>query len=60
MSKKVEYDKADKIDIVKVHGYNVGQLMNDMRYRLNMAFQDAGLSGATYAREVINQMSRPK
>lgn len=55
----MEYDKADKVELVKVHGYTVNQLMSDMRYKLGSALQDAGLGGTDYARQVLIQMSRP-
>lgn len=60
LSKKVDYDKADKVELVKVHGYSVNQLMSDMRYRLGAALQDAGLAGTDYARQVLVQMSKPE
>ena len=52
------YDKADKIELSKKTGYSVNQLMTDMRYKLNVALQDAGLAQTEYAREMIVQMSR--
>lgn len=39
-------------------GYTVNQLMGDMRFKLNVALQEAGLSNTDYARQVINGMSK--
>jgi hypothetical protein len=41
MIKKKEtlYDMADKIELTKMTGYTVNQLMSDMRFRLNNALQ---------------------
>lgn len=60
MKKKKEttYDLADKVEIRKVNGYNVNQLMGDMRFRLNTMLQEAGLAQTDYAREVLNGMSK--
>jgi hypothetical protein len=41
---------ADKIELSKMTGYNVNQLMGDMRFRLNTALQEAGLAQTDYAR----------
>ena len=46
----MQYDKADKIELSKKTGYSVNQLMTDMRYKLNMALNDAGLANTEYAR----------
>lgn len=37
--KETKYDKADKIELSKATGYNINQLMGDMRFRLNTALQ---------------------
>jgi len=41
---------ADKIELTKMTGYSVNQLMGDMRFRLNTALQEAGLAQTDYAR----------
>lgn len=51
-------DKADKVLLSKVDGYTVNQLMSDMRFKLNTAFQEAGLSGTDYARDIIRGLSK--
>lgn len=56
--REVEYDKADKIELSKVTGYTVNQLMGDMRFRLNAALQEAGIANTDYARQMLVQMSR--
>lgn len=56
--KETKYDKADKIELTKMTGYNINQLMSDMRYKLNTALMDAGLANTEYAREVLNKMSK--
>jgi hypothetical protein len=43
-------DMADKVQLSKITGYSVNQLMSDMRFRLNVALQDAGLSNTDYAK----------
>ena len=39
-------------------GYNINQLMGDMRFRLNNALQEAGLANTDYARQVLLGMSK--
>lgn len=56
--KETEYDKADKIELSKRTGFTVNQLMSDMRYKLNVALQDAGLANTDYAHQMLIQMSR--
>ena len=56
--KETKYDKADKIELSKKTGYSVNQLMGDMRFKLNMALQDAGIANTDYAREMLVGMSR--
>lgn len=56
--KQTKYDKADKIELTKMTGYNINQLMGDMRYKLNTALHEAGLANTDYAREVLNKMSK--
>lgn len=48
--KQTQYDMADKIELTKMTGYSVNQLMGDMRFRLNTALQEAGLAQTDYAR----------
>ena len=57
--KKTVYDKADKIALVPVHGYNITQLMSDMKFRLQTALHDAGIAHTEYANQVMNKLSRP-
>jgi hypothetical protein len=56
--REVKYDMADKIPLTRVDGYSVNQLMSDMRFKLNVALQDAGLQNTNYAREVLLGMSK--
>ena len=56
--KEVKYDKADKIPLSRVDGYTVNQLMTDMRFKLNVALEGAGLQHTNYAREVMLGMSK--
>jgi hypothetical protein len=49
---------ADKVELSKKTGYSVNQLMSDMRFRLNVALQEAGLAQTEYARQVLTQMSK--
>lgn len=37
-------------------GFTAENLMQDMRYRIQNALNEAGLSGSSYARQVINQI----
>lgn len=39
-------------------GYTVNQLMGDMRFKLNTALQEAGLSNTDYAKQLLNEMSK--
>jgi len=41
---------ADKVQMSKVTGYSANQLMTDMRFKLNTALHEAGLSNTDYAR----------
>ena len=59
LRKETKYDKADKIELTKMTGYTVNQLMSDMRYRLNSALNEAGIANTDYAKQLILQMSRP-
>jgi hypothetical protein len=56
--REVEYDMADKVELTKVTGYTVNQLMGDMRFRLNAALHEAGIANTDYARQMLAQMSR--
>ena len=58
LRKDVLYDKADKVELTKMTGYSVNQLMRDMRFRLNTALHEAGIGNTDYARQVLVQMSR--
>jgi hypothetical protein len=51
-------DMADKVQLSKMTGYTVNQLMTDMRFKVNMALQEAGLSHTDYARELLVSMSK--
>jgi hypothetical protein len=53
------FDKADKIELAKVNGYTIDQLMGDRRFKVNAALFEAGLANTEYAKEVLNKMSRP-
>lgn len=39
-------------------GFTVNQLMSDMRFRINNALQEAGLSNTDYAKQVLVSMSK--
>ena len=54
----MQYDKADKIELSKKTGYSVNQLMTDMRYKLNVALNDAGLANTEYGRQMLVAMSK--
>ncbi|EGR28121.1 hypothetical protein IMG5_183070 [Ichthyophthirius multifiliis] len=49
-------DKADKVELSKVNGFNVNQLMKDMRYRLSTALSEAGLQNTDYGKDVLRYM----
>lgn len=51
-------DLADKVQLSKITGFSVNQLMGDMRYKLNAALQEAGLTNTDYAREMLVAMSK--
>jgi hypothetical protein len=44
------FDKADKIELTKMTGYNINQLMGDRRFKLNTALFEAGLANTDYAK----------
>ena len=56
--KETVMDMADKVEVNKMTGYSVNQLMSDMRFKVNMALQEAGLSNTDYARELLVSMSK--
>ena len=56
--KETVMDMADKVELNKMTGYSVNQLMSDMRFKVNMALQEAGLSNTDYARELLVSMSK--
>ncbi|KAL4482603.1 hypothetical protein ABPG72_005846 [Tetrahymena utriculariae] len=56
IKQQTKLDKADKVELTQVHGYNVNQLMKDMRYRLSSALADAGLVHTDYARDVLKYL----
>jgi hypothetical protein len=39
-------------------GFTVNQLMSDMRFKINTALQEAGLSNTDYARQMLISMSK--
>jgi hypothetical protein len=51
---------ADKVELTKMTGYNIKQLMGDMRFKLSTAFQEAGIANTDYAKQVLNDISRRK
>lgn len=51
-------DMADKVELSKMTGYSMNQLMTDVRFKVNMALQEAGLSNTDYARELLVSMSK--
>lgn len=40
---------GDKVDIFKVNGYNIGQLMKDMKFKISTYLHEAGLHSTPYA-----------
>jgi hypothetical protein len=56
--KETVMDMADKVELSKMTGYSMNQLMTDMRFKVNMALQEAGLSNTDYARELLVSMSK--
>eukprot|EP01016_Furgasonia_blochmanni_P022690 TRINITY_DN2466_c0_g2_i1.p1 TRINITY_DN2466_c0_g2~~TRINITY_DN2466_c0_g2_i1.p1 ORF type:complete len:347 (+),score=97.60 TRINITY_DN2466_c0_g2_i1:467-1507(+) len=50
-------DKADKVNMFKVHGFNVKELMGDMRYRIATALHEAGIGRGDYANSLLNNLS---
>jgi hypothetical protein len=56
--KETVMDMADKVELNKMTGYSMNQLMTDMRFKVNMALQEAGLSNTDYARELLVSMSK--
>ncbi len=56
--KETVMDMADKVELSKMTGYSVNQLMSDVRFKVNMALQEAGLSNTDYARELLVSMSK--
>ena len=44
-----KYDKADKIELSKPTGFNIKQLMKDVRYKFSVALGEAGLFNTDYA-----------
>jgi len=56
LKKKTVLDKADQVVLFRVDGFNVKDLMKDMRYKISSALYDAGLSKTDYATSVIGNM----
>ena len=56
--KETVMDMADKVELSKMTGYSMNQLMTDVRFKVNMALQEAGLSNTDYARELLVSMSK--
>ena len=46
--KNTEMDMADKVDQFKDPGYNIDNLMKDIRYKVQAALGNAGLQGTAY------------
>ncbi|KAM3135991.1 hypothetical protein pb186bvf_011981 [Paramecium bursaria] len=57
--KQTKYDKADKIQLTNVTGFNIDQLMSDMRFRLQAVLGEQGLHQAQYAKELLIGMAKP-
>ena len=47
--KKTGQDADYRANLHKVDGYNIDQLMSDMRFKLQSCLADAGISSAKYA-----------
>ena len=43
LRKDVKLDKADKVNLFANHGYNIDNLMKDIRYKINAVLGEAGL-----------------
>ena len=43
LRKDVTLDKADKVNLFANHGYNIDNLMKDIRYKINAVLGEAGL-----------------
>ena len=50
MRKGVKLDKADQVSLFKNHGYNIDNLMKDIRFKINTVLAEAGLSGTSYGK----------
>ena len=46
-------DKADKVKLFKNHGYNIDNLMKDIRFKINTVLTEAGLHKTTYGQHVL-------
>ena len=53
LRKGVELDKADKVKLFKNHGYNIDNLMKDIRFKINTVLSEAGLAKTTYGQHVL-------
>lgn len=53
LRKGVELDKADKVKLWKNHGYNIDNLMKDIRFKINAVLSEAGLQNSTYGKQVL-------
>ena len=48
--KETTLDKADKVKLYKEHGYNIDNLMKDIRFKVNAALTEANLAGTSYGK----------
>lgn len=54
LSKDVEMDKADKVELFKNPGFTVDNLMKDIRFKVGAALSNAGLSNTGYAKNLMS------
>jgi len=53
LRKGVTLDKADKVAMFKNHGFNIDNLMKDIRFKINAVLSEAGLQNTSYAQQVM-------
>ena len=53
LRKGVVLDKADQVQLFKNHGYNIDNLMKDIRFKINAVLSEAGLAQTTYGMHVL-------
>ena len=46
-------DKADQVNLFKNHGYNIDNLMKDIRFKINTYLSEAGVAKTSYAQHLV-------